>query len=278
MHVSISGGVDKAIERAGALGCDCFQIFVANPRSWASQRISKQDAGLFREKRAVSGLGPLVVHMTYLPNLASPDPAIHKKSLKNFLDQYEDATMVGADLFVIHPGSSKGEDRTKALRRLAESVRSGIDKYPDGPKALLEVMAGGGSIIGGLPEELAEADGIISRPEKTGICFDTAHAFAAGYEIDKPNGMAKLRKRFHKCYGRHPISLIHLNDLRSEFGSKHDRHEHIGKGNLGPDGIRNVLRTPGMRSLPVILETPVDESRDDMGNLAEARKLSLPQT
>lgn len=273
VHTSIAGGLSKAVNRAEDLGCQAFQIFVANPRGWKARVLTDTEVQAFRMARRLSGMRPVVVHLTYLPNLASSELSIRRKSLSALLQQVQNAHRIGAELFVLHPGSARGICREAAIANVAEALKQAVAATPEGPVLLLENMAGGGQTLGAEPEELAEIDRIVGVPDRVGVCFDTAHAMAAGHPIHEGQGMKRLRERFRRAFERDPIRLLHLNDLRSGFASCHDRHEHIGQGALGRDGIRRVLRTTGLRRLPVILETPVDRDGDDRRNLARARKL-----
>ncbi len=274
MHVSIAGGIEKSVGRALALGCDAFQIFVANPRSWQQNRVAAGSVGAFLKARERSGLSPVVVHLTYLPNLASPDQAIYRKSCTHFLREYETAARLGTDFFVLHPGSATDGQPDRGTRRVAEALKRALSKTPDGPDLLLENTAGGGHCLGATPEGLAAIAHGVNAPGKVGVCFDTAHACAAGLALSRPGEMLALRRRYRRAFGYHPIRVIHLNDLRSAPGSRHDRHEHIGEGALGLGGLRNILHTPGLRRLGVILETPILEPGDDQRNLARARELA----
>ncbi len=274
VHVSVAGGLGKSLPRARDLGCETFQIFIGNPRGWAVRRIDPGTAAAFREARREAGIGPLVVHQTYLPNLASPVEADWRRSLAAFLWQYQDAAAIGAEFYVLHPGSAREGSRTRAVRRVAEALTQGLKTVRKGPVLCLENTAGGGAQLGSDPGELADIAARVDIPERVGVCFDTAHALAAGHGIAARTGMRRMREAYRRAFGRHPIRLLHLNDLRAEPGSRHDRHEHIGRGALGEAGIRNILHTPGLRRLPVILETPVDAPGDDARNLARARALA----
>ncbi len=274
VHVSIAGGLDRAVERALALGCDGFQIFVTNPRSWSGTRPSREAIRDFRAAREASGLGPVVVHLSYLPNLASPYRNEWRKSVRAFLAQVEDAAALGADFFVLHPGSSRGGRRHKACPRVARALRRALRLVRKGPVLLLENTAGAGSQLGAPPEDLAAIAEATRAPERVAVCFDTAHALAAGTNLARPGAMRAVRERYNRLFGFPALRLIHLNDSKTACGSGRDRHEHIGKGHLGETAFRDILHTPGLRRVPYILETPVDAPGDDARNLARARELA----
>ncbi len=273
VHTSIAGGLDRAVARAAELGCDCFQVFVANPRGWKSRRVGPGEAAAFCAAREQAGLGPVIVHLTYLPNLASPDKILWRKSLEALLEQYQAAALIHADMFVLHPGSSRGEDREQAMGRVAAALTRALDRIPDGPTLLLENTAGGGSSLGANPCELAFIAKAIDAGEHVSVCLDTAHAHASGFDLTRPGAMRSLRKQYRAAFGRHPICLVHLNDLKGELGSRHDQHQHIGKGAIGSPAFARIMATPGMRRLPYILETPINHEGDDYRNLARARQL-----
>lgn len=284
VHVSVAGGIWRAPERAAALGCDCFQLFVGNPRGWAGKRVGTADAEGFREARVARGLGPVIVHMTYLPNLASPDAALRKKSTASFLRELQNARRIGAEFFVLHPGSAS--DRAAGVKRCAEAVRKGIEKTEGAVTVLLENMAGQGNCLGGAPEELAEiahaacagmrgGRGAGTAGAPVAVCFDTAHAFAAGRTIARPGGLAAEVRAYRKAFGVNPIRVMHLNDSQGALGSSRDRHQHIGLGEIGVEAMGRILTTPGLKRVPTILETPINKTRGDPQNLAEARRLAL---
>jgi deoxyribonuclease-4 len=273
VHVSIAGGLPKAVKRAVALGCDCFQIFVGNPRSWQDRTVGEDEILAFREARTASGLGPVIVHMTYLPNPATADRTIRRKSLRQMRNQYEVAHAIGADLFVIHPGSAGDSPVKNAVKRVTDALDRTLDGLADGPCILLENTAAAGSLLGGTPEQLAEIALAAEKADRVDVCLDTAHAYAAGFHIGTADSTATLCKRFSTAFGRNPIRLVHLNDLRSPFASRRDRHEHIGLGSIGRDGLGAVVGERGMKSVPFILETPVDREGDDLRNLERARTL-----
>ncbi|MFH0910159.1 MAG: deoxyribonuclease IV [Planctomycetota bacterium] len=273
-HVSIAGGVAQAPGRAAALGCDCFQVFVANPRSWAMPVVSDAKAEAFQEARRKAGVGPVAVHVTYLPNLASPEKGLYQKSLKHLLAQYAAAARIGAELFVIHPGSHRGSGLEAGVRRIAEGLRRVFDEVPEGPWLLLENTAGGGDTIGRTCEELASIARAADAPERVGVCLDTCHAHAMGVDVGGKGVFKKFLNEHARAVGAGAVKCIHANDALFLLGEGRDRHEHIGLGRIGEEGFRHILATPGVKKLPVIMETPVDERRGDRDNLAAIRALA----
>ncbi|MCX7934639.1 MAG: deoxyribonuclease IV [Planctomycetota bacterium] len=276
-HVSVAGGVERAISRAAALGCDALQIFVGNPRSWHALRFSAASLALFRRQRLAAGLTPLVVHLTYLPNLAAANRRLWRKSQQALVREYEAAAALEAEFFVVHPGSAS-DDRQRGLARVGQALAEALARLPGGPMILLENTAGAGGQLGASAEELAAIADASGRPAALGVCLDTAHAAAAGLEVFTAQGVARTVRAFARAFGRQALRLIHLNDLRAPPGARRDRHEHLGRGALGVAGLRAVLAAPILGHLPAILETPRKNDCDDQRNLAAARQWARAST
>ncbi|MBW7957239.1 MAG: deoxyribonuclease IV [Deltaproteobacteria bacterium] len=275
VHVSIAGGVSKSVERAQRLGCDAMQIFGRNPRSWIYTPLPEAEARLFRHKRKEAGLFPVVVHTNYLINLTAPDDGIFHKSIDMFKKELGIAEALGADYLVTHLGSPQEMGPAFALKRvslaLLEVARSGLGRTT---RVLLENTSGSGTGFGSKLDDI----GRIIRGAKesgldTGLCFDTCHAFAAGYSFSTPQEADSLVKRIEAEAGRGSLRVIHLNDSRGGFGSKLDRHADIGKGAIGSEAFRHFLNHPKIKKVPMILETPKDSDEDDLRNLAEVRRI-----
>lgn len=272
VHVSVAGGVQNAPLRAQEAGCDCFQLFVANPRSWALPAITPEQAAAFRRDRERLKLGPVVVHATYLINLASVDPAQFERATEHFTAQYAAADSIGADFLVIHPGSFKNSTYEDGVRLAAQALVKAREACPDGPVLLLENTAGGGCTLGRTPQELADILRASGLPHDcTGVCFDTCHAWATGVELVAPGAFEGVMRAYAGCLWPGAVRVIHCNDSLYACGKGRDRHYHIGLGEIGEDGMRHILRCSLLKDVPVILETPIDKVRDDKGNLAAAR-------
>lgn len=275
VHTSIAGGLSKSVERAVSLGCDAMQIFGRNPRAWAWSPVSEADAALFREKREEALLWPVAIHTTYLINLSSPDDALFGKSVFLFKKEIETAERLGADYLVTHLGSPGDMGRDFALRRilsaLKETASAGLGKKT---RVLLENTAGGGSGFGSmLPEigRIIEGAGVFGL--QAGLCYDTCHGFAAGYDMRTREDVESLVKDINKETGFKNLKLMHLNDSKGELNSRLDRHEHIGKGRIGIDGFSLLLNHPKLLKTPLILETPKKTEGDDPMNLATIKKI-----
>ena len=275
VHTSIAGGLENAAHHARKIGCDTFQMFSANPRGWKGQDPTPEVCERFRETRAGYGLTPLVIHDNYLINLASADPLIRQMSIAAFRKELERAIALCADYLVTHPGSAKGGTATEAIRTCVESVRQAAKGLKlDGVRILIENTAGQGSSIGRTFEEVAEILAGASRELPMGACIDTAHCFEAGYAVHTQAGLDETVRRLESTIGLANVRVIHANDSKTAFGSHADRHEHIGKGQIGKEGFCRIVRHPKLKVIPFICETPIDKPGDDKRNLRMVRKLA----
>ncbi len=274
VHTSIAGALENAAHRANTIGCDTFQMFSANPRGWRTVDPTPESCERFRAARCKHGLTPLAIHDNYLINFASADPTIREKSIATFRRELERAAALGAEYVVAHPGSSNGSTMSKAIKTCIESLHQAARGLKlNGVTILIENTAGQGSAIGRTFEEVAE---IVAgaRDLPVGVCIDTAHTFAAGYPIHTPQGLARTLKQLESTFGLEKVCVIHANDSKSAFGSRVDRHEHIGKGQIGAEAFRRILRHPKLRGIPFICETPIDRPGDDRRNLRVMRRLA----
>jgi deoxyribonuclease IV len=279
VHTSIAGALENAVRRAREIGCDTFQMFSANPRGWRAEDPAPADYRRFRTAREASGLAPLVIHDNYLINLASAESEIRKKSIAAFRREIRRAVALGAEYLVAHPGSAKGSDAAQAVRTCAESLKQAAGGLElNGLAILIENTAGQGSAIGRNFEEVSEIIAGAGRELPLGACIDTAHCFASGYAIHAPAGLRDMLKALERTVGLKNVRVIHANDSKTAFNSHADRHEHIGKGKIGAEAFRRIVRHPRLRNIPFICETPVDEPDDDRRNVALMRKLAARPT
>jgi len=275
-HMSIAEGLHFSVNRAVDSGFNCLQIFTQSPRLWKSKQISEKDINLFIKKRKKYKLKYVVVHAPYLPNLASPDKSILEKSLETVKRDLIIADAIKADYYVIHPGSHRKTSVDSGIERLSNALCKIFRQYTPKLTFLLETMPGAGSIIGSTFDELAL---IINKtrekiPEiKMGICLDTAHIFAAGYDIRKEKEVKNLVDKIDKSIGKKAIRVIHSNDSFEPLGSKKDRHNHIGKGEIGIKGFKNMMKITFFRKLPWILETPKNEESCDIKNKKKLERI-----
>jgi deoxyribonuclease-4 len=275
VHTSIAGALENAAHRAKKIGCDTFQMFSANPRGWRTLDPTPAECESFRAARKAYGLSPVVIHDNYLINLASSDALIRERSMAAFRRELERALALGADYLVTHPGSAKGATPTGAIAICVESLlRAAAGLKLDGLTILIENTAGQGTAIGRNYEEVAE---IIAGAEKdlpVGACIDTAHSFEAGYSIHTVEGLRAAVKQLDATIGVKEVRVIHANDSKTAFGSHADRHEHIGKGQIGAEAFSRIVRHPKLKNIPFICETPVDKPGDDLRNIRMMRKLA----
>jgi len=278
IHTSIAGSYLNALESARKLGCNALQIFSASPRMWqgGSARITEVDALAFRARREELRLGPLVVHANYLINLASPERMLQTRSIQAFHDEIVRALALGADFLVVHPGA-RGEATTgQAISTVVESVKQASKRAPMGElRILIEDSAGMGTAVGSRLEEVGEIlAGLRGLPVEA--CLDTAHLFAAGYDIKTEGGLASTIGQIESTIGLENVPVIHANDSKIPLGGHVDRHEHIGKGKIGADAFARILRHPrfgsaapeGLAGRVFVAETPIDDPGDDRRNVA----------
>lgn len=275
VHVSIAGGVSKSIERAKRLGCDAMQIFGRNPRSWIYSPLPASEASLFRSLRKEAGIRPVAVHTNYLINLCAPDDGIYYKSIDIFTKELGIAEAIGADYLVTHLGSPQEMGQGFAMKRIGLALKE-VAKSGHGRtiRILFENTAGAGYIFGKRLSDIGELIDIAAKDGlDAGLCFDTCHAFGAGYAFSTADEVTALVKTIDKDVGLKHLKVIHLNDSKGRFGANLDRHEEIGKGSIGLDSFRLLLNHPKIRPVPMILETPKDSDEDDLRNLAAVRKI-----
>ncbi len=273
-HVSISGGLDKAIERGVKLGCEAIQIFASNPRGWRVSPLRTEDVARFKQARLDSGISVVVVHSTYLVNLASPNPEIREKSYLRFREDLERTGQIGAEYLVLHPGSHGGAGLEAGIDRVAEAFNRVRQESQVLSTVLLEIEAGGGTEIGGSWDNLCRIrDKIAEAEEWVGLCLDTCHSFAAGYDLRTLQGWEEVLNTINERCGLSALKLIHANDASGKLGDHLDRHAHIGHGNIGHAGFTAMVAQPELAGLPVILETPEDELGNFATNLDTLREI-----
>jgi deoxyribonuclease IV len=280
VHTGIAGGLHRSIHEALEKGCETWQIFSRNPRGWSARPLSTDEIRLFRDTHAESGLQPCVIHSCYLINLAASTAETRAKSIAAFRDEIERGLALGASYLVVHPGSGRGVGFEQALENCAtalhESVR-GLEAqmWEAGFYILIENSAGQGEQIG---RSFAQVRDILALCEglPMGMCLDTAHSFAAGYDWRAEAAAAAALALLEKTVGCARVKVVHFNDSKAAFQSYVDRHWHIGLGEIGAAGLARVLNHPLLQGLPFILETPQDEQADDRKNLAAARALLRP--
>lgn len=265
----------NSIDRAGAVGAKSIQIFTKNNNQWKGKPLEREDMARLGENSKKLGVQVFASHDCYLINLASPDREILKKSREAFLDEIDRADALGIPCLVFHPGAHTGAGEKEGIKRIAESLDWALQKRPDRRTTLtLETTAGQGSSIGHRFEQLARIMEAVEKPERLGVCLDTCHVFAAGYEINTETGYSKTFKEFDSIIGLDRLKMFHLNDSKRELGSRVDRHEHIGKGHIGLAGFRLLVNDRRFFKTPMILETPKGpEELEDIVNLRTLARL-----
>ena len=277
VHVSISGGIDKAVTRARDLRCSAMQIFSRNPRGWKASPLSPRVVAAFRGALKDGGIDPVVVHTPYLLNLASADETLHRRSIAALKLDVERAEQLGARYVVTHLGSAGEKGRAFGLKRVIDGLRPVISRESS-VSVLLENSAGAGNSVGVFFEEFEEIVERLGAMGRLGICFDSCHGFAAGYDFRSPKETEALVREMDRTVGLSRLALLHLNDCAGALGAHRDRHAHIGKGKIGLGGFRALLGHPSLRMVPMILETPKKTPRDDLRNLSRVRRLILDLT
>lgn len=257
-HISAAGGVENAPLNAAGIGAKAFAFFTKNQRQWKSPPIPPEQAEAFRKACSENGFAPahILPHDTYLINMGSPDPEIKKKSEEAFLDELKRCSLLGLKMLNFHPGSHRGEmDDEKCLSMIAESVNRALDKS-SGVAAVIENTAGQGGSVGRSFEQIAYLIDRIEDKERVGVCLDTCHLFAAGYDLATRSGFNSAMKDFDSTVGMGFIRGWHLNDAKSTLGSLVDRHQSLGKGNMGLEPFKFIMSDPRFDEIPLILETP----------------------
>jgi len=273
VHVSISGTLDLAVDRAKDAGCDVFQMFSRNPRGWAVQQLTEEVCEKFQAKVKTTGILP-VDHMPYLPNLASPKDEIYEKSVQSLTIELNRCDMLGIPFLVTHLGHHVGDGIAGGRSRVIRAINTALVASDNSVMLLLENTAGEKNSVGSSFEHIHGIIEGLDKLERVGVCFDTCHAFAAGYEMRTEDGIAETIAQFDEQVGTKNIKIVHTNDTKGNRGSGLDRHEHIGMGYIREKGFRRILHHPVFRDLLLICETPVDERRDDAGNIAKVRELA----
>lgn len=276
-HMSIQGGVYRAIERGAALRCTALQLFTRNNVQWRAKPLTTGDCERFAAAWAESGVGPVVAHANYLIDLASADERVVRLSLDGLVVELQRAAALGLRWVVLHPGCHQGAGEEKGLRQVAELARRALDATAGlAAGLLLETTAGQGTSLGYRFEHLSLLLDAIGVPERLGVCFDTCHVFAAGYDLRTPNAYGATMAEFDRVVGVERIRAVHVNDSKRELGSRVDRHEHVGRGRLGREAFRCLLRDPRFDAVPNLLETPKTDAAGkdwDRANLATLRRL-----
>ncbi|MCD6593772.1 deoxyribonuclease IV [Candidatus Bathyarchaeota archaeon] len=272
-HVSIIGRIDEAVDRAVEIGCNTFQIFTRNPRSWKAENLKREEVKAFIEKVERFDMQPVFAHMPYLANLASPRPNIYFLSVKTLKMELERCRILKIPYLVTHLGSHLGSGKSEGFKRIIKAINEAYSSVGGEVTLLLENTAGTKNSMGSSFEDIKYIIDNLKFPDFVGVCFDTAHAYAAGYDLRTQRAVQDVIRRFDEIIGFEKLRLVHLNDSRGGLGSHIDRHEHIGMGKIGEEGFRAILKSK-LGRLPLIMETPIDERRSDVENLLKVLELA----
>ncbi|MFB3814405.1 MAG: deoxyribonuclease IV [Terriglobales bacterium] len=276
IHTSIAGGVETAAQRAYRLGCNTFQIFSSSPRQWQPYKLTREQCRVMTELRARYDLKPLVIHASYLLNLAASNPVFYEKTIAAFRGEVERAQALGAEYLVVHPGSFRGASREEGLARAAHAITEatrGLDLAGAGLTLLLENTAGAEYSLGGSFEQVAALVAVLRAIIPAAACMDTCHIHVAGYDIISDQGYQATLKHIDETIGLKHIPVWHCNDAKAKFGSRLDRHQHIGAGTMGLEPFRRLLNDPRLKHAAFIAETPIDAPGDDQRNVEALKAL-----
>ena len=274
-HMSIAGGVDKALLEGKKVDCDVIQIFTKSSRQWAAQPYTKEEIENFHANQKESGIAMVIAHDSYLLNLGSPDQGLRKRSVGGFIDEMARCESLSIPYLVAHPGAHVGageEEGIKTIARSLDEIHKGCPKY--NVSVALEITAGQGSNLGYRFEQIRAMIDATRESDRLRVCFDTEHAFAAGYDIRIQEGYERTFSEFDELIGLKLLAAFHLNDSKKEFHSRVDRHEHIGKGHIGVEAFRRLMNDQRFWALPMCLETPKGpDLKEDVENLGLLRSL-----
>jgi deoxyribonuclease-4 len=275
-HMSIAGGVHRAIERARSIDCTAMQIFVKNNMQWFARPFLRDEIEAFREHGQRQELGAVFAHANYLINLAATNPQFHANSLRALSEELARADQLGLPFIVLHPGAHLGAGEDAGLEKIVAAIDQVFARLPRVKTRLaLETTAGQGTSLGYTFQHLADIIGNVRAPERLCVCLDTAHVFAAGHELTSAAGTRQMLREFDRIVGLQHLVALHLNDSKSARGSRVDRHEHIGKGKIGLEAFRVIMRDRRLRKIPKVLETPKGKDlREDVENMRALRALA----
>jgi deoxyribonuclease-4 len=273
VHTSIAGGLHLSLERAKALGCNTVQIFSHNPRGWAVKPISEEDTSRFKSLRVHLSISPVYIHNSYLINMASRDKRLRRKSIEMLVIEMDRADTIGADYVILHAGSAAGNEKNISIKRAIDALNEVAQEKQWEAGLLIENTAGERGDISSTIIDLSEIMTGIKDSLLSGLCIDTCHAFAAGYDLCCYKGIQRIFDEIKRYIGLDKVKLIHLNDSKGDIGSGIDRHEHIGIGKIGSAGLRQFINFPPLKGIPLILETPKKSEYDDHRNLRTVRRM-----
>ncbi len=272
-HISISEGFSKVVEQAEIRSCETIQLFSRNPRGWAYHPLREEEVYSFQCQIREKGIYPVFLHLPYLPNIASSQSKFYRRSIESIIKDLERAEIIGAQFLIIHIGHRLESSEEEAIDAVIHGINQVFRRIKNSVTLLFENTAGQGTEIGYEFEQMKKIiDGIEER-ERVGVCLDTAHAFEAGYDLSKQDGIERTLESFERLIGLKRLHLLHLNDSKTPLGSRKDRHWHIGEGFIGLEGFRYLINHPLLNGLPGIMETPRKDTLEDIKNMKVVRSL-----
>lgn len=269
-HVSIAGGIQNAPLNATALGCEVFQMFSRSPQGGPAPKLTPENVEAFHKNCEIGTLSEWVIHTPYYINLASGLEGTRKNSARIVREELERGTILGAKYVMFHPGSAKDVGEKEGVKLVIETMKKALDKYDGTTQLLIEISAGAGMVIGDSFEEVQEILEGVDRPD-VGVCFDTAHAFASGYDLRDKKAIDETFKKFDKLIGLERLKMSHCNDSKVELGARKDRHEHLGDGFIGKTAFKELIASPKLKHLNWYLETEPEGVKKDLAFLMKAR-------
>ncbi len=273
-HVSIKDSLSSAFDGATELGCTTFQIFTRNPRGWKFRPLDEEEVSSFLERRRQTSFKYVVAHMPYLPNLATPVKALMKMSRSSLREEVKRCDSLGIEYLVAHIGSHMGKGTMVGVRNVAEACDEALEESTGKTVILLENMAGQKNCVGARFEELKQILDLVKNRRRVGVCLDTCHLLAAGFDMTSREAVERTMSLFDELVGLEAIKVVHLNDSKGPLGGALDRHEHIGLGQIGREGFRAFLHYDSVTDRPLLMETPVDDRRRDAQNLQTVKRLA----
>lgn len=274
-HKSIAKSIDLSVDRGVQSTCECLQIFTRSPRRWDAAKITPEAIKNFVKKSRAANYYDTAIHMPYLPNLASPDNNLFKKSVNVLIEEIEKMSLLQAPFVITHLGSPKDRDEKFAAKRVAEALDLAGMYIKKSSMILLENSTAKRKIWGNKIDHFEKILGYVKEEHYIGMCFDSAHAYSSGYDISTPEGLNEVIDKIEEMIGKNKLKIFHINDSKGALGSGIDHHEHIGRGHIGLDCFRELMQNSRYKKLPMILETPKDDKISDKQNLELLRKLRL---
>jgi len=272
-HISIAQGFSKVVEKSQKTTCETIQLFSRNPRGWKYNDLDRDEVEQFKTKIASSNISPCFLHLPYLPNLAASKKELYTRSIHSLCEDLKRAEALSIPFLIVHVGSRVSLTEEEAVEKVVKGINESLQRVPNQVMILLENTAGQGTELGYNFSQLQNILSGVEDKSRIGICLDTAHAFAAGYDISTRKGLDETLSEFDRLIGLKYLHLLHLNDAKTPLASHSDRHWHIGKGYIGLKGFKNIVNHPQLTHLPGIMETPRKDLKDDLRNIRVVRRL-----